>query len=166
MILKEIGNIYKYIKGRFKSAFYFSIVNPFKTMNKLKGVFIPLKRRFEIGLYRNHYHPFIWCPKPHPIQIITRDVMWKDKYDSPRYEAPPFIWIYLFGFEAYWYWNLYYTQYDDMDYWEQALWYLYYTDTISQGLINKPDIKVAKESWPWQDYDTKESTWNDEFLVK
>ena len=51
-----------------------------------------------------------------------------------------------------------------MDYWEQALWYLYYTDTISQGLINKPDIKKAKESWPWQNYETKESSWNDEFL--
>lgn len=145
---------------------YLNIENPFKTMNKLKGIFIPLKLRFKIGLYKNHYHPFIWCPKPYPIQIISRDVMWKDKYDSPRYETPPFVWIYLFGFEVYWYWNLHYIQHDDMDYWEQALWYLYYTNTISQGLIDKPDIEKAKESWPWQDYGTNESTWNDNFLIK
>ena len=52
------------------------------------------------------------------------------------------------------------------DYWEQALWYLYYTNTISQVLLGKSNIEMAKESWPWQDYETKKSTWNNKFLMK
>lgn len=162
MILKEIENIYKYIKGRLRSTFFYcSILNPFRTMNKLKGVFIPLKRKFVIG-FRKGYHPFIWCSKPTPIQIVSRDVMWKDKDDSPRYESPPYVWIYLFGFEMYWYW----TTYNDSDYWEQALWYLYYYNTISYGLSEEPNLELAKQSWPWIDHYTKQSTWIDGFLVK
>ena len=55
------------------------------------------------------------------------------------------------------------------DYWEQALWYLYYYNTISYGRLESPDIKKAKESWPWKAVtsfeDEGESSWNDKYLL-
>lgn len=129
-------------------------------MNKLKGVFIPLKRHFIYG--RNISFPFIYCPKIPKVLFRCSDVMWKDKFDTPRYEGPPYIWIHLFGFNLIWYWDL---GKDTDDYWEQALWYLYYYNTYSQGLLDKPDINKAKESWPWEDYYTRQSSWNNKFLI-
>ena len=134
-------------------------------MKKLKGVFIPLQRRIIFG-GKHIYYPFIYCPKPAKILIRCCDVMWKDKYDTPRYEGPPYIWIHLFGLNLIFYWVLVNPELENDDYWEQALWYLYYYKTYSQELLDKPNIEKAKESWPWQNYDTKESTWNDKFLVK
>ena len=114
---------------------YISIENPKKEMNKLKGVFKPLNCYFKFSK-KDHY-PVLWCSKVKLIHIISRDVMWKDKYDSPRYECSPYIWIHLFGFNFIWYWDLpenldhFYIE----DYWEQ-------------------------------DYKTKKSSWNDIFLIR
>ena len=153
------------IYWNFKNWIHISISSPFKTMKKLKGVFIPLQRRIIFG-GKHIYYPFIYCPKPAKILIRCCDVMWKDKYDTPRYEGPPYIWIHLFGLNLIFYWVLVNPELENDDYWEQALWYLYYYKTYSQELLDKPNIEEAKESWPWQNYDTKESTWNDKFLVK
>ena len=144
---------------------YISLENPFKTMNKLKGVFKPLECYFRCGKY---WSPVLWCSKPSYIQIMTHDVSWKDKYDTPRYEVPPYIWIHLFGFNLVWYWDLPEHQRGRLtdDYWEQALWYLYYYNSVSYGRLDVPNIEQAKESWPWSDYKTKQSTWSDEFLMK
>lgn len=150
-----------YIDNRF---IHISILNPFKTINKLKGIFIPLDRMFQYGI--NVYYPFTYCPKPKKILIRCCNVMWKDKYDSPRYENPPYIWIHLFGFNLIWWWGIKSSLLDTEDYWEQALWYLYYYSNDSYGRLDHPDINKAKESWPWQNYDTKESTWNNKFLIK
>ena len=149
---------------------YLNIRNPFKTMKKLKGVFKPLSCYFRYNI-NNDWFPIIWCSNPAYIHIMSIDVGWKDKYDSPRYEYPPTIWIHIFKLNIIWYWELPHEKYMD-DYWEQALWYLYYTNTISQGLIDKPDIEKAKESWPWQSAKeiegsvVWESSWNDKYLVK
>ena len=141
------------------------IRNPFKTMNKLKGVFKPLKCYFIFGK-KIHYKPFIYCPKPSYILIKSCDVGWKDKYDTPRYESPPYIWIHLFKYDFIWYWNLRPHQQSRIDdYWEQALWYLYYYDNISCGRLDSPNIEKAKEYWPWQNMDGT-STWSDKFLIK
>lgn len=145
---------------------YLSIRNPFKTMKKLKGVFKPLKSYFRRTI-DNNWFPMIWCSKPAYIHIMAVDVGWKDKFASPRYEYPPAIWIHLFKWNFIWYWSL--PPHQEMeidDYWEQALWYLYYYKNISYGRLDCPDIKKAKESWPWQDFYTKQSSWNDKFLVK
>ena len=70
-----------------------------------------------------------------------------------------------------WYWELPNEKYMD-DYWEQALWYLYYYKNISQGRLDAPNIEKAKESWPWQSAKEIEgsviweSSWNDNYLVK
>ena len=150
---------------KFKKWIYISISNPFKTMNKLKGVFKPLRRCFKFGFNKNGWAPYpvLWVSKPSFIHIVFRDVGWKDKYDTPRYEYPPYIWIHLFKFNLVWWWEL--DSWSIDDYWEQALWYLYYYNTYSQGLLDKPNIEKAIESWPWQDYRTKQSSWNNDFLI-
>ena len=144
---------------------YVDIVNPKKTMNKLKGIFKPLKCCFKHGKNLSTSH-LLWVSKPHLIQIVIHDVGWKDKYDTPRFECSPYIWIHIFKWDLIWCWSLpLHQKHREDEYWEQALWYLYYNKTISQGLNNYPDIKVAKESWLWQDMNGN-STWTDEFLVK
>ena len=154
----------------FRKWIYLSISNPKKTMNKLKGIFKPLKCYFKFSV-RTPY-PVLWVSEPAYIHIMSSDVYWKDKDDTPRFEYLPYIWIHIYKWNFVWYWDLpdgigYNPKVDCIeDYWEQVLWYLYFTNTISQGLLNKPNIEKAKESWPWIDYKTKKSTWNNKFLIK
>lgn len=147
----------------FRKWIYISINNPFKTMKKLKGVFKPLKCYFKWNI-NDDWFPLLWCSKPAYIHIISVDVGWKDKFDSPRYEYPPAIWIHIFKLNMIWHWELPNEKYMD-DYWEQALWYLYYYKNISYGRLDAPNIEKAKESWPWEDMRTKESSWNNDYLV-
>lgn len=155
-----------------KHYIYINISNPKKTMNKIKGVFKPLKLYFRFTVNKRGPYPVLWVYEPSYIQIMFEDVGWKDKYDTPRFEHHPYVWIHIYKLNFVWYWDFSKSfglanpkEYID-EYWEQALWYLYYYNTYSQGLLNKPDIEKAKESWPWQDYKTKKSTWNNKFLVK
>ena len=148
----------------FRKWIYLSISNPFKTIKKLKGVFKPLNCYFKFTKNKYTPYPVLWVSKPAYIHIMSSDVGWKDKYDSPRFEYPPYIWIHIYKWNFVFYWDLHDQKYID-EYWEQALWYLYYTNTISQGLINKPNIEKAKESWPWVDRHGN-STWNNKFLIK
>ena len=140
---------------------YIHLVNPLKTYKKIKDKFISLKWFFKCGKFR--YPPVTWCSKPALIQIISSDVGWKDKYDTPRYEWNPYIWIHLFGFNMIWYLDFPYNNYRVDQYWEQALWYLYYYNNISYG-SDTPDIEKAKKSWPWEDYKTGKSTWEYKYL--
>ena len=155
----------------FKKWIRLDIENPFKTMKKLKGVFIPLKRYFKFATDKKFYPPFIYCPKPEKIFIKSCDVDWKDKWNSPRYEEPPYIWIHLFKYNWVWYWRLpdsfgkpwIYTD----DYWEQALWYLYYASyNRKKKGYDELDINKAREKWPLTDCETKQSSWNNKFLIK
>lgn len=141
-----------------RKVFYLDISSPFKEMKKLKGVFKPLKRYFRCG---KDWFPVLWCSKPAWIHIMSHGVGWKDKYDSPRFEVPPYIWIHLFGYNFIWYWGTV-DEINNDDYWEQALWYLYYYGNISYG-SDVPDIKKATESWPWMK-ENDESSWNNKFL--
>lgn len=162
-------NIFKYgIYLDFRKWIYLSLRNPFRTMNKLKGVFKPLRCFFRFSFKEWDYGPVLWCSKPSFIQIITEDVMWKDKDGTPRYENPPYIWIHIYKLNLVWYWDLANTLKLDPtncidDHWEQALWYLFYH---SEYKMKKPDILSAENYWPWQDYKTKKSTWNNKFLIK
>lgn len=150
----------------FRKWIYICLLNPFKTMKKLKGIFKPLKCYFKFTKEEFDYYPVLWCSRPAYIQIMSHDVLWKDKDDFPRFENVPYIWIHLFKFNFVWFWTLPIHQYSKIDeYWEQALWYLYYYDTISCGRLNNPDIEKSKKFWPWQDMNGN-STWTNEFLVK
>ena len=155
-----------------KHYIYISISNPKKTINKLKGVFKPLK--FYFRFIKDIYapYPILWVSEPSYIQIMFKDVGWKDKYDTPRFEYHPYIWIHIYKWNFVWSWDFSKSfrlanpkEYID-EYWEQALWYLYYYNTYSQGLLDKPNIEKARENWPWQACETKESSWNNKFLIK
>lgn len=122
--------------------------------------------KVKFKICKRDFFPFIYNPKGKLFDFRLIGIQWKDKYDTPRYEGPPYIGINLFNYSLIFYWEPYIHQWDDLDqYWEQALWYLYYTNTISQGLNDKPDIQKAKESWSWQDMQGN-STWSDKFLIK
>jgi hypothetical protein len=155
-----------YIYIDLRKYLYVNIANPKKTMNKLKGVFKPLKYYFKFTKDIYAPTPVLWVSRPAYVQIMFKDVGWKDKDDIPRFEYNPYIWIHIYKWNFVWYWSLpLHQNHRDDEYWEQALWYLYYCKTISQGIGNKLDIEKAKESWPWQDMKGN-STWTDEFLVK
>lgn len=144
-----------------RKIFYISLVNPFKTYNKIKKVFIPLKIKFRCSV--KSWYPVLWCSKPAYIHILSSDVMWKDKWDTPRFEVVPYFWIHLFGLNFIWYLN---SSDSNYRYWEQALWYLYYSSYNKEKKGYDPlDINRAKESWPWRN-EADESTWNDNFLKK
>lgn len=95
------------------------------------------KPRWNFRFYTNtiiYYFPYIRHNK----------LLWKDKYESPRCEREPAIYIswLWFNFQA--------TQESD-EYWEQWLWIKHYCDG---------DEAKAKETWGWVD-ENKESTWEE-----
>lgn len=136
--------------------------NPFKTMSKLKGVFVPLKCKF----YTHDINNWHLYNKTAFINIVIKDLMWKDKWHTPRFETSPIIAFIIWKYTICWTWELYshLSGYID-DYWEQALWYLYYYKNNSQGRLDAPDIKAAKKNWQWTDVETGKSTWKDEYLT-
>lgn len=138
--------------------------NPLTTYNKVKGIFVSLKRNIWFGLIKNTPLFYTGYVQGKLLDIYGSDVLWKDKYDTPRFEEVPFIKITLFSkFVFLIYWTVKEGQNDE--YWEQVLWYLYYNNTVSQGLIKVPDLETAKESWPWTDMRTNKTTWKNEYLL-
>lgn len=90
----------------------------------------------------------------YPIYITWYDLGWKDKFETPRFEWSPAFQIYFFKWQFCIFWN---APDDDNDlYYEMILWYLHYS---------KKDIKKAEETWGWCNYDTKKSTWNNDYLI-
>ena len=149
---------------RFKDWINLYLTNPLKTYKKAKKVFKPLYLYFRYG---KNINPEGWYANPSFIQIVFKDVSWKDKNNVPIFEGYPCIWIHIYKYDFIWYWDLPEHQFMERDgYWEQLLWYLYYYNTYSQGLLDKPDINKARESWPWEYYETKETTWTDKYLRK
>ena len=140
-----------------------------KVVKAIKGVFIPLKCRF---VFSTKTTPIMYCVHYGKLfSIVRSDVMWKDKYNSPRLEESPFTSIALFN---YFFFNWLYeipkkveTHWTDIDdYWEQALWYLYYASYNKEKKgYDKLDINKSRETWPWRDEDDN-STWNDKFIIK
>lgn len=102
-------------------------------------------------LFGNYY----WIQIGWPIKIARNTLGWKDKWDKPRFEWPPLFAIYFFKWQFIKWWI---TDNSNTDlYYEMILWYLFYADK---------DIVKAKETWDWVNYDTKISTWNDEYILK
>lgn len=89
-----------------------------------------------------------------PVYITWYGLGWKDKYDSPRFEWSPSFQIYFFNWQFCIFWNAPAGNTDS--YYEQILWFINYS---------KCDIKIAEETWGWTDFETKESTWNKQYLV-
>jgi hypothetical protein len=118
-------------------------------LKKIKGVFIPPKKRYYFGRIQ-HGAPW-YMPK----KFITNvELGWKDKYFTPRLEWVPSFHIKFLGLQ-FCVWWVSPDKEDDL-YYEMIIWYLYYSDR---------DIKKAKETWDWIDSTTKKSTWNDDYLI-
>lgn len=115
----------------FKISDYFDfyIENPFKTFNKIKKFFI--KPKFNIVYncwYYSKYNPKI-------LSLYITDVIWKDKYNTPRFEINPKLDIILF---RRWHFRLEFG-FDnggcyDMTYWETALNWIYYNKTLQESV--------------------------------
>ena len=116
---------------------HININNPFKTWWKARKYFKRPSVKFYFGLlkYNVPYANRDYIGKI--IDISIQDVMWKDKYNSPRHERNPYVWICLFRlfrFEIG-------TRINDITetgkvedrstfYWEYLLDYLYYSKSL------------------------------------
>ena len=118
---------------------------------------MPMVRRAKDRIFKlfNNYY---WIEIGYPIKIHKNELGWKDKFESPRYEWSPAFYIFFFKWQFCMWWNApkSCTNNDTNRYYEQILWYVYYAHR---------DIVKAKETWPWSDYKTKVSTWDDKYLV-
>lgn len=144
---------------------YINITNPFKTLKKAKGVFKIPKMSCKICKTWNTGFWFSGIHTKWGLNICAKDVAWKDKYCTPRYEdTPPLIVFALFGLAIYFYWEWKEEAYPD-NYWEQLLWYIHYSYKYNPENKDELNIQKAKEKWEWTDCSTNKSTWSDKYLV-
>ena len=116
---------------------HININNPFKTWWKARKYFKRPSIKCHFGLLK---YSFPYANRDYIgkiIDISIQDVMWKDKYNSPRHERNPYVWICLFRlfrFEIS-------TRINDITetgkvedrstfYWEYLLDYLYYSKSL------------------------------------
>jgi hypothetical protein len=116
-------------------------------------------------------------PKWFPIHIVSWDIGWKDKYNTPRYERPGYF-IIFFGrdYHKHWQFSMTVTAPDffcnndctiedhDDNYWESMLWYLHYADTYNT-LNNKRDIVKARNSMMKQHWSSMQQNDVKEFKI-
>lgn len=126
------------------------IVNPLRTWWKARKIFKIPKLKIYCGKWKIGL-PIYSKNVLSLIDIYSYDLTWKDKYDIPRFEFPPSINIIIFKS-----WQILIWLDEDHNYWEQLLWYLYYSGEI-------PNIDKAKSSWPWVDSENN-TTWKDEYI--
>ena len=116
---------------------HININNPFKTWWKARKYFKRPSVKFYFGLLKYNY-PYAnrdYIGKI--IDISIQDVMWKDKYDSPRHERNPYVWICLFRLFRFEIGTRINTltetgKVEDRStfYWEYLLDYLYYSKSL------------------------------------
>ena len=116
-------------------------------------------------------------PKWFPIHIVSWDIGWKDKYNTPRYERPGHF-IIFFGrdYHKHWQFSMTVTAPDffcnndctiedhDDNYWESMLWYLHYADTYNT-LNGKRDIVKARNSMMKQHWSSMQQNDIKEFKI-
>lgn len=89
------------------------------------------------------------------LAIYSHGILWKSKYDTPRFEHCPCIEIILFSkFKIIFFYTYKRSNLLD-DFFEQYLWIKYYCDN---------DIQKAVDTWQW--YSDNKSTWMPELLKK
>lgn len=113
---------------------------------------IPMVRRAKdwvFNIFGNQY----WIQIGWPIKITWHGLGWKDKFNTPRFEYAPGFYIYFFHWQ-FCMWKVS-PNGDNDKYYEQKLWLDMYCNN---------DYNKAKETWPWVDGRTKESTWDDNFF--
>lgn len=127
--------------------FNFYWENPFKTYNKIKKYFKSLTPKIKIGFGKRN--------KAKILEIYSYDLMWKDKYNSPRHEYNPRILISLFNYiHIYIFFNID-DSFNDMLYWEAALYWLYYKESL-QKCVNYCN---------YSEFDSEMSRYNSRFYM-
>ena len=114
-----------------------TIENPFKTWWKARKYFKRPSLKFHFGLLK---YSFPYANRNYIgkiIDISIQDVMWKDKYNSPRHERNPYVWICLFRLFRFEISTRINTLTEtgkvedrSMFYWEYLLNYLYYSKSL------------------------------------
>lgn len=125
-----------------------------KSKTNLYNLPMVLRSKFwVVKLFGSYY----WIEIGYPIKIANFGLGWKDKYETPRFEwCPSFqIWFFIWQFCIHWDAPKIESEKSNDTYWEMILWYLKYSDK---------DINKARDTWGWINYDTKLSTWNDQYL--
>lgn len=117
-------------------------------------------------------------PKWFPIHIMSWDIGWKDKWDTPRYERPGYF-IIFFGrnYKTCWqfsmvvkapetYCNNDCTKLDgDDNYWESILWYLHYADKYNK-LNKKRNLFKARKTMKGGSFSETETININDFKIK
>ena len=187
----RFGKHYKYLQCPFRTwwkakkyfkkpkfKFYFGPM--WKYNSKVKTKF----GEYDDYEYKGGYWPaasteFLkWhTPKWFPIHIVSWDIGWKDKYNTPRYERPGHF-IIFFGrdYHKHWQFSMTVTAPDffcnndctiedhDDNYWESMLWYLHYADTYNT-LNGKRDIVKARNSMMKQHWSSMQQNDIKEFKI-
>lgn len=135
--IEEYNKKYPHLKGNVQS-----IYSNLPRVRRRKELFIKL--------FNNTY----FITYGFPIVFHNTTLGWKDKWGSPRYEWSPAFHMFFFKWQFCIFWNS--PDGDSDKYYEQILWYMNYADK---------DIKKAKDTWPWVKYETKKSSWKDEYLL-
>lgn len=134
-----------------KNLIAFSIENPLKTWWKARKYFkFPnIAIHFSNNKYNSPYASRFWQGKL--LDIDIHDVYWKDKYNSPRHERNPLIYICLFSKWSLWivFHKTFINEFGDktdesIHYWEYMLDYLYYSKTLKLNTFWTTNSKVAK----------------------
>lgn len=135
----------------YKNIIAFSIENPLKTWWKARKYFkFPnISILFSNNKYSFPYASKFWQGKL--LDINIHDVYWKDKYNSPRHERNPLIYICLFG--KYSVWICFHKKWIDefgdktdesIHYWEYMLDYLYYSKSLKLSSYWTFDSKIVR----------------------
>lgn len=169
---------------------YFSVFieNPLKTWWKAKKYFKFPKIHFhKVGkLFHKKVHTefgdyvddgISWCPYAcldnmgNILSIFSCDVLWKDKWDTPRHERSPIIWVCFFkriGFAITF--NVHYLdefgkiQNGDMYYWEFLLNYVYYVHDLKKALLASGAWTMNSKLWRYvSKYGSEENGTTDEY---
>ena len=167
---EEYQEIYERDRKIAKENKWFQIdwIHPTRDLRRARKLgFIGVPVHFQFGLADemwSHTSPYY---RGKILGIEGFDEGWKDKYGTPRFETNPHIYITLFGtFGINIIWSFYYDfntpreeRYDSDQYWEQALWCLYYCGG---------DLGKGRETWPWttNENGVDVSTWDEKYIRK
>lgn len=135
----------------FHNIIAFSIENPLKTWWKARKYFkFPnIAIHFSNNKYSFPYASKFWQGRL--LDINIHDVYWKDKYNSPRHERNPLIYICLFSRLSLWivFYKTFINEFgekvdESTHYWEYMLEYLYYSESLKLSSYWVTDSKVAQ----------------------
>lgn len=151
-----------YTKGKIEKWINIYIENPFKTWWKARKYFkIPITKVTLFFTNRSYKipSPYVWEGALGKIlDIHVSDVWWKDKFNSPRHEANPHIFICFFKLFGIFIQPKIYSIDEfgdkkdfDMHYWEYILNYLYYDKGLKQESFWEYKSKIYSISKKFSD---------------